>query len=69
MKLSDISEERRLGVLTDRQESSAIGLIQSWAELDTAVSVGGLKVCTGCCVACVVGLFVCLFSEKLKLLK
>eukprot|EP00903_Cladosiphon_okamuranus_P007802 g7551.t1 len=35
VNINDIAEERRLGVLTDRQEGSAIGLIQSWAELDT----------------------------------
>lgn len=34
VNLNEIAEERRLGVLTDRQESSAIGLIQTWAELD-----------------------------------
>ncbi|CAN0076224.1 unnamed protein product, partial [Ectocarpus fasciculatus] len=32
LDIREISEERRLGVITDRQESAAIGLVQAWAE-------------------------------------
>ena len=36
--IQEVAEERKLGVITDRQESGAIALVQTWAEA-VAVSV------------------------------
>lgn len=35
VNLQQIPEAKRLGVITDRQESSAIGLAQSWSDADS----------------------------------
>ena len=40
--IQEVAEERKLGVITDRQESGAIALVQTWAE---AVAVSVLSAC------------------------
>lgn len=32
LDIKEVAEERRLGVMTDRQENGAIALVQAWAE-------------------------------------
>ena len=32
LDIKEVAEDRRLGVMTDRQENGAIALIQAWAE-------------------------------------
>lgn len=40
--IQEVAEERKLGVITDRQESGAIALVQTWAEA-VAVSVIAIR--------------------------
>lgn len=32
LDIKEVAEERRLGVITDRQENAAVALVQAWAE-------------------------------------